>query len=205
MLAFQWDVQPQIKRIKAGLVARGYCVWIDIEQMSGSTIDAMAAAVEGSAVVVFGVSRRYKESPNCRMVNCSITANASSLSDCAAENCCPCDRPTGALYLCCIFVVCFRLFVFSLSQECNYAMQTKVKMIPLMMEAGYAANGVSHAPSPPAVLTLWPPHAISQLKRRSVPPPAAAACSGSASFSARACNTPSSAARWRPSRRLRAR
>ena len=65
----QWNVQPQIKRIKAALLSRGYRVWIDIEQMLGSTVDAMAAAVEGSAVVLFGVSRAYKESPNCRMVS----------------------------------------------------------------------------------------------------------------------------------------
>ena len=35
--------------------------------MKGATVDTMALAVEGSAVVLIGVSRAYKESSNCRM------------------------------------------------------------------------------------------------------------------------------------------
>eukprot|EP01043_Picozoa_sp_COSAG02_P115279 COSAG02_NODE_51635_length_313_cov_0.518692_2_plen_46_part_01 len=35
--------------------------------MQGSTVDTMAMAVEGSAVVLIGVSRAYKQSTNCRM------------------------------------------------------------------------------------------------------------------------------------------
>jgi hypothetical protein len=35
--------------------------------MKGATVDTMALAVEGSAVVLLGVSRAYKESSNCRM------------------------------------------------------------------------------------------------------------------------------------------
>jgi hypothetical protein len=38
-----------------------------MEQMKGATVDTMALAVEGSAVVMLGVSRAYKESSNCRM------------------------------------------------------------------------------------------------------------------------------------------
>ena len=44
-----------------------YLVWVDTEQMKGATVDTMALAVEGSAVVLIGVSRAYKESSNCRM------------------------------------------------------------------------------------------------------------------------------------------
>merc|ERR1711935_1026139 len=35
--------------------------------MKGATVDTMARAVEGSEVVLIGVSRAYKESSNCRM------------------------------------------------------------------------------------------------------------------------------------------
>jgi hypothetical protein len=38
-----------------------------VEQMKGSTVDAMSKAVEDAAVVLIGVSRAYKESTNCRL------------------------------------------------------------------------------------------------------------------------------------------
>ena len=67
MMSYNWDHQPIIKRIHAALVQRGYRMWIDVEQMKGSTVDAMSRAVEDSAVVLIGVSRAYKESTNCRL------------------------------------------------------------------------------------------------------------------------------------------
>ena len=42
-------------------------MWIDVEQMTGSTVEAMALAVENAEVVLIGVSRQYKESTNCRL------------------------------------------------------------------------------------------------------------------------------------------
>ena len=35
--------------------------------MKGSIMDAMSDAVEGAEVVLYGVSRGYKESANCRL------------------------------------------------------------------------------------------------------------------------------------------
>lgn len=67
MLSYNWGHQPTIKRIKASLASRGYTVWIDIEKMQGSTVEMMAAAVEDAAVLVYGISRAYKESVNCRL------------------------------------------------------------------------------------------------------------------------------------------
>lgn len=49
-----------ILRAVAALQTRGYLVWVDTEQMKGSTVDAMAQAVEGAAVMLIGVSRAYK-------------------------------------------------------------------------------------------------------------------------------------------------
>ena len=52
--------------VKNKLQASGYRVWMAVEQMCGSTLDAMAKAVESAAVVLVCVSQRYKESLNCR-------------------------------------------------------------------------------------------------------------------------------------------
>ena len=70
MLSYNWGHQDVIKRINTALKARGYVsysVWIDIEKMQGSTVEAMADAVEDAAVVCYGISQAYKESTNCRM------------------------------------------------------------------------------------------------------------------------------------------
>ena len=67
MASYNWDHQDVILRVVASLQDRGYLVWVDTEQMKGATVDTMALAVEGSALVLIGVSRAYKESSNCRM------------------------------------------------------------------------------------------------------------------------------------------
>ena len=45
-----------ILRIHSSLLRRGYLVWIDTEMMKGSTMDAMSEAIEGAAVICYGVS-----------------------------------------------------------------------------------------------------------------------------------------------------
>ena len=66
MISYQWDSQEVLIEVKDRLQASGYRVWMDLEQMRGSTLEAMAKAVENSSVVLVCVSERYKESPNCR-------------------------------------------------------------------------------------------------------------------------------------------
>ncbi|KAL9979087.1 hypothetical protein ACROYT_G016691 [Oculina patagonica] len=66
MISYQWDVQSTMVEVKKKLQAAGYSVWIDLEQMGGSTLEAMANAVENAAVVLVCVSQKYKESANCR-------------------------------------------------------------------------------------------------------------------------------------------
>ena len=66
MISYQWDSQDVLVEVKNKLQASGYRVWMDLEQMGGSTLEAMAKAVEGASVVLICVSERYKESPNCR-------------------------------------------------------------------------------------------------------------------------------------------
>lgn len=42
---------------------------MDVDQMGGSTLEAMAEAVENSIVVLLCYSRKYKESVNTRLGN----------------------------------------------------------------------------------------------------------------------------------------
>eukprot|EP01046_Picozoa_sp_COSAG06_P051072 COSAG06_NODE_8250_length_2223_cov_5.708098_1_plen_700_part_10 len=56
MASYNWDHQDVILRVVASLQGRGYLVWVDTEQMKGATVDTMALAVEGAAVVLVGVS-----------------------------------------------------------------------------------------------------------------------------------------------------
>jgi hypothetical protein len=67
MMSYCWNVQPTIKRVVASLKRRGYAVWFDLEQMRGSTMDAMADAVDNAECMLICVSEAYKESGNCRL------------------------------------------------------------------------------------------------------------------------------------------
>ena len=66
MLSYCWAQQQVVLRLADALKAKGFVVWIDVENMRGSTIDAMAEAVENAAVVCVCMSKEYKESVNCR-------------------------------------------------------------------------------------------------------------------------------------------
>ena len=41
MLSYCWSQQPVVIRLAAALKQRGHKVWLDVEQMTGSTVDAM--------------------------------------------------------------------------------------------------------------------------------------------------------------------
>jgi len=66
MISYNWAAQKPIIALKKQLEAKGYRVWLDIESMQGSTLEAMARAVECSHVFCMAMSRKYKESANCR-------------------------------------------------------------------------------------------------------------------------------------------
>ncbi|XP_067054111.1 uncharacterized protein [Acropora muricata] len=66
MISYQWDVQKSMIHVRNELQSQGYKVWMDIDEMGGSTLESMARAVENASVVLMGVSQKYKESPNCR-------------------------------------------------------------------------------------------------------------------------------------------
>jgi len=66
MLSYEWHHQAQVVQLKEELNARGFNVWMDVDRMMGSTLEAMAAAIESSDAIIMCVSRRYKESQACR-------------------------------------------------------------------------------------------------------------------------------------------
>ena len=66
MISYQWDSQETIVQVKDKLRSAGFDVWIDIEEMSGSTLESMASAVECCTFFLMAISRKYFESPNCR-------------------------------------------------------------------------------------------------------------------------------------------
>lgn len=67
MLSYCWKEQPLVKRLNTTMKAAGFDVWIDIEKMAGSTLSAMAEAVDGSEVIVMCMSSGYQNSVNCNL------------------------------------------------------------------------------------------------------------------------------------------
>lgn len=67
MISYQWDSQPMVLQLRDELKKAAYNVWIDVDDIRGSIVEAMASAVENAAIVLVCVSQKYKESPNCRM------------------------------------------------------------------------------------------------------------------------------------------
>ena len=67
MISYNWASKEMCTKIKDELKARGYQVWIDVEQIYGSTLASMAEAVENASVFLMCVSEKYYQSPNCRL------------------------------------------------------------------------------------------------------------------------------------------
>eukprot|EP00055_Hartaetosiga_balthica_P010241 m.43148 g.43148 ORF g.43148 m.43148 type:complete len:886 (-) comp7094_c0_seq1:160-2817(-) len=66
MLSYPWAYQSIIKKILSSLKMSGYNVWVDIERMEGSILEAMASAVEQADVVIVCLCEAYFISNACR-------------------------------------------------------------------------------------------------------------------------------------------
>jgi male-specific lethal 1 len=66
MVSYNWDHQHIVKKIVRHLQKRDIDVWFDVDQMGGSTLEAMANAIEGSDIILLCLSDKYQASPNCR-------------------------------------------------------------------------------------------------------------------------------------------
>ncbi|XP_046574454.1 uncharacterized protein LOC124282490 [Haliotis rubra] len=66
MISYQWADQKMLIKVKEFLKGHNFKVWMDIDNMEGSTLQAMAEAVQNASVVLVCMSERYKLSQNCR-------------------------------------------------------------------------------------------------------------------------------------------
>ena len=94
-------MQATVLRVAKSMRKRGFRVWMDTEMMSGSTLDAMAAAVEGAHCVLICITERYKVRarfrPGLRVVSQPRCCAAVSLTRRAC--CCWC-RAREAVWRC---------------------------------------------------------------------------------------------------------
>lgn len=66
MISYNWGHQSMAKQIRDRLISHGMKVWMDLDNMTGSTIQAMASAVEQAFIILMCFSYKYKNSDNCR-------------------------------------------------------------------------------------------------------------------------------------------
>ncbi|KAJ8322282.1 LOW QUALITY PROTEIN: hypothetical protein KUTeg_000753 [Tegillarca granosa] len=66
MISYNHADKKLIMYIRDYLRKAGYKVWLDVDDMAGSTLQAMASAVEEAEIVLICYSRKYKDSDNCR-------------------------------------------------------------------------------------------------------------------------------------------
>jgi hypothetical protein len=67
MISYNSGSRDLCLRIRDALKEKGYRVWIDVEQIYGSSLASMAEAVENASVFLMCVSEKYYLSPNCRL------------------------------------------------------------------------------------------------------------------------------------------
>lgn len=67
MISYCWDEQPTIMKLSKYLQAKGFQIWLDVERMAGSTLSAMADAVDGSQIILMCMSNGYQNSVNCNL------------------------------------------------------------------------------------------------------------------------------------------
>lgn len=66
MISYNWDNKETVLKIREKLRENGISCWIDVENMSGSTLEAMSAAVENCTIFLMCYSGKYSESKNCK-------------------------------------------------------------------------------------------------------------------------------------------
>ncbi len=48
-------------------LSKYFQIWMDVDNMHGSVLEAMASAVENSFCVIMCMSQKYKDSKNCKL------------------------------------------------------------------------------------------------------------------------------------------
>ncbi|CAD5118691.1 DgyrCDS7375 [Dimorphilus gyrociliatus] len=65
-ISYSWAFQDVIVDLSNELKKNGFDIWLDVEQMTGSTLEKMAEGIEESGLIVVALSESYKMSPSCR-------------------------------------------------------------------------------------------------------------------------------------------
>jgi hypothetical protein len=66
MISYNAASRDLCLKVKEALEFAGYKVWIDVEEIHGSSLEAMARAVESSDVILMCVTEKYRQSVNCQ-------------------------------------------------------------------------------------------------------------------------------------------
>ncbi|CAF1443833.1 unnamed protein product [Rotaria magnacalcarata] len=66
MISYNHDSKPLCINIYNSLTKDGYEVWIDLKEMHGNTLVAMAKAIENADIILFCVTEKYSQSHNCQ-------------------------------------------------------------------------------------------------------------------------------------------
>lgn len=66
MISYNSGSKETVFKIRDYLKQNGVTFWIDVEHMSGSTLDAMSEAVENCTVFLMCYSAKYSQSENCK-------------------------------------------------------------------------------------------------------------------------------------------
>ena len=67
MISYNSKSKEMCLKIKTALEKEGYKIWIDVVNIHGSSLEAMANAIEESYCVLMCMTARYKQSANCRL------------------------------------------------------------------------------------------------------------------------------------------
>ena len=66
MISYNRENRDLCVAIKQHLESMGFKIWIDIDNIHGSSLEAMALAIENSSVILMCMTEKYKQSSNCR-------------------------------------------------------------------------------------------------------------------------------------------
>ena len=136
MISYQWANQHLIKKIRDSLQENGIKCWMDIDDMQGSTLNAMARAVERADIVLICYSKKYYDSPNCRAGKFIAGKTRTSSLVKGLDN--------RDLRMMCKMHIQAHIYLLtdflSNFSEAEYAFTLKKPMIPLKMERNYQAK-----------------------------------------------------------------
>ena len=67
MISYNSKSKETCLKIRNELENIGFITWIDVQNISGSSLESMADAIENSHCVLMCMTEKYKQSPNCRL------------------------------------------------------------------------------------------------------------------------------------------